>query len=83
MVGVLLIERPLLVCDVTHIGEHAGDHLEYILTSVELRIPVPHLFASVPVALHSALEETGGRRNVDILTLPGGIYKIMKLDYEL
>ena len=40
MVGVLLIERPLLVCDVTYIGEHAGDHLEYILTSVELRIPV-------------------------------------------
>ena len=41
MVGVLLIERPLLVCDVAHIGEHAGDHLEYIVANVYLEICDP------------------------------------------
>ena len=52
MVGVLLIERPLLVCDVAHIGEHAGDHLEYIVANVYLEIcdpdPPPCLCTSDP-----------------------------------
>ena len=37
-----------------------------------------HLLASVPVTLYPALEEAGGRRNVDILTLIVNIITMWK-----